>query len=278
MSRTHVSGKRPGFTLVDLVVAVFLVALVGGILLASAPSMHKGAAREVSKNNLRQIALGTINCADTHGGKLPPGLGNFYPGAANVPNNGYGPCLFHILPYVEQDNVYKVAFMNVGPAPLYACWAGAGRTIKMYGAPGDPTLGDAAADRTSYLANGLALPAESARYPASITDGTSNTVMYAEAYSQAVGTLAYGGQTHTWAVERRWWDEPVWAPALTGLTFQVAPAKEAASASLPQGLSQAGIQVALADGSVRFVSSGCSAKTFFAACTPSGGEVLGSDW
>jgi hypothetical protein len=36
--------------------------------------------------------------------------------------------------------------------------------------------------------------------------------------------------------------------------------------------------MAMADGSVRFVSSSVSAKTFWAAATPSGGELLGQDW
>jgi prepilin-type processing-associated H-X9-DG protein len=39
-----------------------------------------------------------------------------------------------------------------------------------------------------------------------------------------------------------------------------------------------GMNVLLADGSVRFLAQGLSASTWWAACTPSGGEVLGSDW
>jgi prepilin-type processing-associated H-X9-DG protein len=39
-----------------------------------------------------------------------------------------------------------------------------------------------------------------------------------------------------------------------------------------------GIQVGLADGSVRNVSSSVSAATWWAACTRNGGDQLGSDW
>ena len=39
-----------------------------------------------------------------------------------------------------------------------------------------------------------------------------------------------------------------------------------------------GIQVGLADGSVRTLSSGVSDTTWWNAVTPSGGEVLGPDW
>jgi hypothetical protein len=36
--------------------------------------------------------------------------------------------------------------------------------------------------------------------------------------------------------------------------------------------------VALADGSVRGLSASVSPATWWAACTPSFGDVLGSDW
>ena len=39
-----------------------------------------------------------------------------------------------------------------------------------------------------------------------------------------------------------------------------------------------GILVALVDGSVRQIAPGISPTTFWAAVTPAGGEVLGSDW
>jgi prepilin-type processing-associated H-X9-DG protein len=39
-----------------------------------------------------------------------------------------------------------------------------------------------------------------------------------------------------------------------------------------------GINVGMGDGSVRLVSTGVSSTTWFAACTPQGGEVLGNDW
>jgi hypothetical protein len=52
----------------------------------------------------------------------------------------------------------------------------------------------------------------------------------------------------------------------------------AALDALPQGMSAGGVQVCLADASVRTVSTGVSVGTWYFACTPAGGEVLGSDW
>jgi prepilin-type processing-associated H-X9-DG protein len=39
-----------------------------------------------------------------------------------------------------------------------------------------------------------------------------------------------------------------------------------------------GINVALGDGSVRFLSSAMTPDTWWAACTIAGGDVLGTDW
>jgi hypothetical protein len=77
---------------------------------------------------------------------------------------------------------------------------------------------------------------------------------------------------------------PKFSP-VAGKTFQVRPSPGYSSnpanqcdGSVPQGLSTGGIQVLLGDASVRTCNQGISSKTWFAALTPDGGEVLGSDW
>jgi hypothetical protein len=47
---------------------------------------------------------------------------------------------------------------------------------------------------------------------------------------------------------------------------------------LAQSPHDGGMPVVLADGSTRMLASGMSGTTWWAACTPAGGEVLGSDW
>jgi prepilin-type processing-associated H-X9-DG protein len=39
-----------------------------------------------------------------------------------------------------------------------------------------------------------------------------------------------------------------------------------------------GINVGMGDGSVRLVTASVSGTTWFAACTPNYGDILGSDW
>src|SRR5262249_14988628 len=194
-----------------------------------------------------------------------------------VDGNSYGPCLFHLLPYVEQDPLFKSARTKIGDFTVYASWEAAGKSVKVFMMESDPTF-EKGSDRTSYLANELALPAVGARVPAPFPDGTSQTILLAEGYSQASDTVTFGGKTNTWKTDRRWWDNPTWKPVAGAVAFQITPAKEAASSVLPQGLTPAGINVALADGSARTVSGKCSATTFYHACTPAGGEVLGADW
>ncbi len=46
----------------------------------------------------------------------------------------------------------------------------------------------------------------------------------------------------------------------------------------PTALHTAGLMVGMADGSIRVVNSGVSPGTWWAACTPASGDVLGSDW
>jgi len=60
--------------------------------------------------------------------------------------------------------------------------------------------------------------------------------------------------------------------------FQVMPAAQDCDPERAQSLTPDGIQAGMGDGSVHFVSSKVSAQTWYFACTPNGGEVLGNDW
>src|SRR5262249_8437448 len=146
--------------------------------------------------NLHNLAIGTIHLADSEG-KLPPGPASWFPKKGLVANNAYGPCLFHLLPYLDQDPLYKSTRKKVGDTPIYVSWKAAGNSIRLFTSPSDPTF-EKGSDRTSYLANELALPEGGARYPGSFPDGTSNTILFAEGYSQTTDTVTFGGKTTSW--------------------------------------------------------------------------------
>jgi hypothetical protein len=63
--------------------------------------VREAAARTQCTNNLKQMSLALHNCNDQQR-RLPPMAGTF--GGAY-----YGPLFFHLLPYIEQDNVWKAA-------------------------------------------------------------------------------------------------------------------------------------------------------------------------
>src|SRR5262249_54973364 len=153
------------------------------------------AARMSCTNNLKQISLATINCADTNETKLPPSIG-VYPGVAvQAPNQSNGGTFLHILPYIEQGNLFKASLQNPDPDgrnggfPTYSQWSGPiqNSKVKTYRCPSDPTYGDDGG-RSSYAVNGLIFRynyqgwggSELKRYPAQISDGTSNTIFYTE--------------------------------------------------------------------------------------------------
>jgi hypothetical protein len=66
--------------------------------------------------------------------------------------------------------------------------------------------------------------------------------------------------------------------ALTGAPFQAGPPRDACDPRVPQSAHSGVMLCALGDGSVRTVTASVSPMTFYAAVTPAGGEVPGTDW
>src|SRR5579864_9556479 len=99
---TSMRRDRRAFTLIELLVVIAIIAILIGLLLPAVQKVREAAARTQCLNNLKQIGLATIDCADAHASILPPGLGT-YPNRNGSPNNGEGGLFYHILPYIEQD-------------------------------------------------------------------------------------------------------------------------------------------------------------------------------
>jgi prepilin-type processing-associated H-X9-DG protein len=107
--------------------------------------------------------------------------------------------------------------------------------------------------------------------PQTFLDGTSNTLLFAEKYARCGEGGSLWGRS----------DPDFWMPAFAVWSmgkFQVRPTEEECDPRLASTPFSGGLNVALADGSVRTLSPGMSQKTWWAACTPMGGEVLGADW
>jgi prepilin-type N-terminal cleavage/methylation domain-containing protein len=257
-----VRARRQAFTLIELLVVIAIIAILIGLLLPAIQKVREAAARTQSQNNLKQMGLALQNMAGTYNTRMPPSYGPF-PGTGGPT----GSLFCHILPYIEQGNLYGQN--NPGPGGTFANPILA--TVPTYVASADPTNDPVQMPGlTSYASNALVFGTTGARLPASFPDGTSNTVVLMERYAQANSSA---GQTqHQWSGT----NNCIIATSTSG--FQLAPAPSTANDSQPQGFSLGGMQVALGDGSVRSVDSGVSFNTWYLACNPADGQPMPADW
>jgi prepilin-type N-terminal cleavage/methylation domain-containing protein len=237
--------------------------------------------------------------------------------AAAAFNGQNGFTVFHwLLPYVEQESLYRLSLGRSGfwggtasdpvyyPVPTYRCPSdplpGNGRGA--YDGIGGPTGWGVSNYAANYLTFGRPNAPDAAgvvdanrvqgasTIPGSFPDGTSQTVLFAERYGNCTGTGATTSvYTSLWGDSTNYW-RPVFClnnlartAAAAGYPpcalFQVRPNwLTGCDPSRAQTSHPDGIQVALADGSVRAVPAGISAGTWAQVCDPRDGEILGGDW
>jgi prepilin-type N-terminal cleavage/methylation domain-containing protein len=127
MIPSRVSPRR-GFTLIELLVVIAIIAILIGLLLPAVQKVREAAARMQSANNLKQLGLACHNYNDTNHA-LPPTFGwapDLPSGQKYVANGVYGTGFFHLLPYIEQDNLFKQSYgphyyiYTLGPSQKYS--------------------------------------------------------------------------------------------------------------------------------------------------------------
>jgi prepilin-type N-terminal cleavage/methylation domain-containing protein/prepilin-type processing-associated H-X9-DG protein len=150
--------RRQGFTLIELLVVIAIIAILIGLLLPAVQKVREAAARMSCQNNLKQFGLAAHNYHDANQ-KMPPAVLIPY-WVDNDPSNltlnissPFGPnWAVFLLPYIEQDNLYRAANVvsypgtaNVGPGKVAGynlSWrVVVGTSIKTFLCPSDPNNG-----------------------------------------------------------------------------------------------------------------------------------------
>ncbi|VTR91986.1 Prepilin-type N-terminal cleavage/methylation domain-containing protein OS=Singulisphaera acidiphila (strain ATCC BAA-1392 / DSM 18658 / VKM B-2454 / MOB10) GN=Sinac_6973 PE=4 SV=1: N_methyl_2: SBP_bac_10 [Gemmata massiliana] len=106
MPNTHFS-RRTGFTLIELLVVIAIIAILIGLLLPAVQKVREAAARMKCQNNLKQLSLACHNCESSNG-RFPIGSqGNDPATGLNSLTKRRKPFVADVLPYIEQDALYK---------------------------------------------------------------------------------------------------------------------------------------------------------------------------
>jgi prepilin-type N-terminal cleavage/methylation domain-containing protein/prepilin-type processing-associated H-X9-DG protein len=319
MSRRTI-GRPAGFTLVELLVVIAIIGILIALLLPAVQAAREAARRSQCSNSIKQLSLAVQNFHDSYK-KLPPQYGG-----APTNNGNFGTLFFHILPYVEQTALFNQARTTGGSFTTYwgvafnknanTCdlrMSGIeGAVMNNFVCPSDDSASTMAStwgwsvasygsnfrvfgNLTGTVAAGVDNGVNSGqvnnwqgntRSYATMTDGTSNTLVFAEKMGQCNSSSGAADGGNMWT---RWdwldyW-QPTFAAFITGpgSMFQSNPRPWTNGGNCNPRLAQTphgggSMNAGLGDGSVRGLNGSMSADVWWALCTPAQGDVVGGNF
>ena len=195
---------RSGVSRADVLVAILIVVVAAGLILAGVSRVREAAAAASCQNNLKQLGLATSNYANQHGGPLPPLVDQ---GDGALTGRGLPSVFANLMPYIEAtplkfrserspDHYHahsSVIFTYPGKdKPFRQAGGMANQVIRVFLDPADGTasqhrdvpmtLPDGTAGyyaTGSYAANGL-VPWQTGLFPQAFPAGTANTILFGE--------------------------------------------------------------------------------------------------
>jgi prepilin-type processing-associated H-X9-DG protein len=249
------AGKSNAWLFVAIALAV--MCLCGGgmlvaLLLPAVQSAREAARRMQCSNNLKQIALALHNYHDVH---------RCFPAAYLTDKDGKPLHSWRValLPYLEQQQLYEQYNFNE-PWDSPNNLAVAQRMPDVFRCPSDPTNGTPGSNLSNYVVvvgDPAQQPLQTMFVPnhwtrmSEITDGTSNTLMVVETASPVP------------------WTQPDADPRMDQWLAQFAAGPKGSPSSHPGGAN-----VAMGDGSVRFLSQSIDQQQLRLLLQPSDGQAV----
>jgi prepilin-type N-terminal cleavage/methylation domain-containing protein/prepilin-type processing-associated H-X9-DG protein len=212
--------KKDGFTLIELLVVIAIIAILIGLLLPAVQKVREAAARMKCVNNLKQIGLALHNFESANQ-RFPSGYlpATTYTDGATDTAPGWGWATL-ILPYLEQDNLYRSINLNL-PVQHSQNAAAVQQVVKLYLCPSDlaPTTAFAVPDafgNTVVMAGAASYAACIGGDESGTSDSLGAGVFYRNSLTR-VADVADGTSNTIFVGERAWANvKGIWAGAPAG--------------------------------------------------------------